>query len=50
MGEPGTQLSVWALSSAASRSLAWAHQGWVVALVPAQSRDGDGLVPRELLS
>ena len=32
MGEPGTQLSVWALSSAASHRLAWAHQGWAVGL------------------
>lgn len=30
MSELGTQLSVWALSSAASRPLAWAHQWWVV--------------------
>ena len=32
MGEPGTQLSVWALSSASSQCLAWAHQGWAVDL------------------
>lgn len=38
-GEPGTQLSVWALSSAASRSLAWAHQGWVVSPGASQSHD-----------